>query len=303
MRARACRAAILAKHAKTAGTADKPANGAAKPAAPPAATAPKPSVATGAGTGAGAGAGEDAADDSNPIYGISTSGPPPDVRKTDTVLDAPPPAFDMFDVEQLEVTEEEKGTVKVSAKGSDDRREVANALVARNRKNMDDWDDVDGYYKATIGELVLDRYKILAVRGRGVFSTVVFCRDTKPQPTREGVMPPTVVAIKLIRNNDTMRRTAVKEIELLQALGHADKHGRHHIVRMYNSFEFRNHTCMVFEAMHMDLSEVRRQHVLHRVQQHIPTDRFLNVCGRCWRSLEPGLAFESTLCVSTPSSC
>ena len=56
---------------------------------------------------------------------------------------------------------------------------------------------------------------MLAVRGRGVFSTVVFCRDTKPAPSRDGTMPPSVVAIKLIRNNDTMRRTATKEIELL----------------------------------------------------------------------------------------
>lgn len=135
--------------------------------------------------------------------------------------------------------------------------------------------------QATVGELILDRYKVLAVRGRGVFSTVVFCRDTKPAPCRDGTMPPGVVAIKLIRNNDTMRRTATKEIELLmvrqppvhvrvvrtfdspprvigrgQTLANADKHNKHHMVRMFNSFEFRNHTCMVFEALHMDLNEV-----------------------------------------------
>jgi len=57
---------------------------------------------------------------------------------------------------------------------------------------------------------------VLAVRGRGVFSTVVFCRDTSPVPTREGIVPPSVVAIKIIRNNDVMRKAADKEMELLR---------------------------------------------------------------------------------------
>ena len=46
------------------------------------------------------------------------------------------------------MTAEEKESTQITAKGGDDRREVALALKKGGaHKNMDDWDDVEGYYK------------------------------------------------------------------------------------------------------------------------------------------------------------
>lgn len=60
---------------------------------------------------------------------------------------------------------------------------------------LDNWDDIEGYYKVILGELLNGRYHVQANLGRGMFSGVVRAVDNTTQK---------VVAIKLIRNNETM---------------------------------------------------------------------------------------------------
>lgn len=60
---------------------------------------------------------------------------------------------------------------------------------------LDDWDDPDGYYKVTLGELLDNRYHVQSNLGKGMFSGVVRATD---QRTKR------LVAIKIIRNNETM---------------------------------------------------------------------------------------------------
>jgi serine/threonine-protein kinase PRP4 len=68
------------------------------------------------------------------------------------------------------------------------------------RSGLDDnWDDAEGYYSYQLGELLDDRYEIMATHGKGVFSTVVRAKDTKAE-----LGEPEEVAIKIIRNNETM---------------------------------------------------------------------------------------------------
>jgi len=43
----------------------------------------------------------------------------------------------------------------------------------------DNADDADGYYRLRVGELIFDRYLVLGTRGKGVFSSVLYCKDTK----------------------------------------------------------------------------------------------------------------------------
>lgn len=50
-----------------------------------------------------------------------------------------------------------------------------------------------------IGEVLDGRYEVLSAHGSGVFSTVVRARDMKA-----GRNDPDEVAIKIIRNNETM---------------------------------------------------------------------------------------------------
>mmetsp|Transcript_20162 Transcript_20162/g.29924 ORF Transcript_20162/g.29924 Transcript_20162/m.29924 type:complete len:560 (-) Transcript_20162:1000-2679(-) len=87
-----------------------------------------------------------------------------------------------------------------------------------NRKRrLEDAQDAEGYYRAVLGEtLEIDTapetkipYKVLGVVGKGVFSTVLKCTNTKTSET---------VALKMIRNNETMARVAQDEVRFLQTL-------------------------------------------------------------------------------------
>ena len=60
---------------------------------------------------------------------------------------------------------------------------------------LDDWDDPEGYYKIILGELLDNRYHVQSNLGKGMFSGVVRATDQKTKR---------LVAIKLIRNNETM---------------------------------------------------------------------------------------------------
>lgn len=60
---------------------------------------------------------------------------------------------------------------------------------------LDDWDDPEGYYKVILGEFLDKRYQVQSNLGKGMFSGVVRALD---QETKR------LVAIKLIRNNETM---------------------------------------------------------------------------------------------------
>lgn len=60
---------------------------------------------------------------------------------------------------------------------------------------LDDWDDTEGYYRVRHRELLDNRYHVQESLGKGMFSSVVRATDSK---TRK------LVAIKLIRNNETM---------------------------------------------------------------------------------------------------
>jgi len=84
--------------------------------------------------------------------------------------------------------------------GTDGNKQSDDITVVRNSVSnpslLDNWDDPDGYYRVILGEMLDNRYHVYTNLGKGVFSTVVKAKDTKDND-RE-------VAIKIIRNNDTM---------------------------------------------------------------------------------------------------
>lgn len=110
----------------------------------------------------------------------------------------------------------------------------------------DDWNDQDGYYLAKIGEVMDDRYLVVEnVCGKGVFSNVVKCKDQKEKDE--------MVAIKVMRENDMMKKAAEKEIEILQLLNNNDRGNKRHCIRLLSTFYYRKHLCLVFECMWDDL--------------------------------------------------
>ncbi|EGD72211.1 CMGC/DYRK/PRP4 protein kinase [Salpingoeca rosetta] len=116
----------------------------------------------------------------------------------------------------------------------------------------DNHDDAEGYYRYKFSELLDARYKVYGYTGKGVFSNVVRARDIMQNDTP--------VAIKIIRNNDIMYKAAIKELEVIHKLQDKDPSGRYHCVRFLRSFRHKNHLCLVFEHMSMNLREVQRRY-------------------------------------------
>ena len=111
-------------------------------------------------------------------------------------------------------------------------------------------DDKDGYYKIRPGEMLDGRYQISSALGRGMFSGVARAIDTKTQTT---------VAIKIMRNNDALRKGGFTEIAILQKLNSADPENKKHVVQFERSFEYKGHLCMAFENLSLNLREVLKK--------------------------------------------
>ncbi|CDS11671.1 hypothetical protein LRAMOSA03934 [Lichtheimia ramosa] len=131
---------------------------------------------------------------------------------------------------------------------------VVNTAIPSMNHNpslLDNWDDAEGYYNVRIGEQLDNRYQTLANLGRGVFSAVVKARDMQ---TNEEV------AIKIIRNNETMYKAGMKELGFLKKLMEADPDNKKHCIRLLRHFEYRNHLCLVFESLSMNLRDVLKKY-------------------------------------------
>ena len=81
-----------------------------------------------------------------------------------------------------------------------------------------------------------------------MFSSVVRARD-KARANAE-------VAIKIIRNNDVTLKSGQKELEILRKLNDADPDDKYHCLRLHRHFSHRQHLCLVFESLSMNLREV-----------------------------------------------
>lgn len=65
---------------------------------------------------------------------------------------------------------------------------------------------------------------------------------------RHDLSPPAHLP-QVIRANETMYKAGQMERVILRKLSEADVEGKRHCIRMLGSFEYRNHLCLVFEAM------------------------------------------------------
>ncbi|KAH8200024.1 hypothetical protein TruAng_005800 [Truncatella angustata] len=111
-------------------------------------------------------------------------------------------------------------------------------------------DDKDGYYKIRIGEIMNGRYQVQATLGKGMFSGVARAVDITNKQ---------MVAIKMMRNNDALRKGGFTEIAILQKLNDSDPENRKHIVKFERHFEHKGHLCLAFENLSLNLREVLKK--------------------------------------------
>lgn len=109
------------------------------------------------------------------------------------------------------------------------------------------FDDDNGSYYKILHDHVCYRYEILEVIGKGSFGQVIRALDHKTNQH---------VAIKIIRNKKRFHHQALIEVRILDHLRKKDQDSSHNVVHMLDYFYFRNHLCIVFELMNLNLYEL-----------------------------------------------
>mmetsp|Transcript_22305 Transcript_22305/g.25833 ORF Transcript_22305/g.25833 Transcript_22305/m.25833 type:complete len:651 (+) Transcript_22305:782-2734(+) len=114
--------------------------------------------------------------------------------------------------------------------------------------NNNGWDDDNYDYIINSGELFYHgRYRIEERIGKGSFGQVVRVVDLNDNVE---------VAIKIIKSKKPFLMQSKTEIELLNHLNEKDTDDQHNIVRLITSFMYRNHQCLVFEMLSLNLYEL-----------------------------------------------
>ncbi|XP_053562566.1 dual specificity tyrosine-phosphorylation-regulated kinase 3 isoform X2 [Bombina bombina] len=113
--------------------------------------------------------------------------------------------------------------------------------------NNGGYDDDQGGYILVPHDHVAYRYEVLKVIGKGSFGQVAKVYDHKLHQH---------LALKMVRNEKRFHRQAAEEIKILEHLKKQDKTGGMNVIHMLESFTFRNHICMTFELLSMNLYEL-----------------------------------------------
>ncbi len=95
------------------------------------------------------------------------------------------------------------------------------------------------------------KYTIMDLLGQGTFGQVVKAQNVK---TRE------LVAVKIIKNQPAFFNQSMMEVTVLEMLNQKyDKGDKKHIVRMRDTFVFRQHLCIVVELLSLNLYDLIKQ--------------------------------------------
>ncbi|XP_024896868.1 dual specificity tyrosine-phosphorylation-regulated kinase 4 [Pteropus alecto] len=121
--------------------------------------------------------------------------------------------------------------------------------VAPEKFTRTSFDDEHGSYMKVLHDHVAYRYEVLEMIGKGSFGQVAKCLDHKNNE---------LVALKIIRNKKRFHHQALVELKILEALRRKDKDNTYNVVHMKDFFYFRNHLCITFELLGINLYELMK---------------------------------------------
>uniref|UniRef100_A0A673M617 non-specific serine/threonine protein kinase n=1 Tax=Sinocyclocheilus rhinocerous TaxID=307959 RepID=A0A673M617_9TELE len=110
----------------------------------------------------------------------------------------------------------------------------------------------DGDYQLVQHELLCslkNTYEVLDFLGRGTFGQVVKCWK---RGTNE------IVAVKILKNHPSYARQGQIEVGILARLS-SENADEHNLVRAFECFQHRSHTCLVFEMLEQNLYDFLKQ--------------------------------------------
>ncbi|VDD78731.1 unnamed protein product [Mesocestoides corti] len=130
------------------------------------------------------------------------------------------------------------------------RRRFWNCQVVPDSGQNYGFDDDQGSYIHTPHDYVAYRFEVLKILGKGSFGQVVEAFD---QMTR------TLVGLKMVRNESRFTKQAAEEICTSELLRDQDLDNSRNVVHFRKHFTFREHVCMTFELLNMNIYELIKQ--------------------------------------------
>ncbi|XP_061060644.1 dual specificity tyrosine-phosphorylation-regulated kinase 4 isoform X1 [Eubalaena glacialis] len=121
--------------------------------------------------------------------------------------------------------------------------------MAPDKFSKTSFDDKHGSYMKVLHDHIAYRYEVLEMIGKGSFGQVAKCLDHKNNE---------LVALKIIRNKKRFHHQALVELKILEALRRKDKDNTYNVVHMKDFFYFRNHLCITFELLGINLYELMK---------------------------------------------
>ena len=118
--------------------------------------------------------------------------------------------------------------------------------IKNNIGSNNGFDDERNDYKVQIGDQVAYRYEIMQQLGKGSFGQVFKVYDHKEKE---------MVALKIIRNKPRFHQQGAVEVKVLKTLKDHDKDDQSHIIHLKHYFCFREHLCITFELLSINLYE------------------------------------------------
>lgn len=116
------------------------------------------------------------------------------------------------------------------------------------------YDDDRSDYKLVSGDHIAYRYEILEILGKGSFGQVCKCIDHKTKQQ---------MALKIIRNQRRFHRQGKVEVKVLQHMKEQDKDSTAHCIHIDDCFIFREHLCITFELLSINLYELLKNNGFH----------------------------------------
>ncbi|XP_077025858.1 dual specificity tyrosine-phosphorylation-regulated kinase 4 isoform X2 [Tamandua tetradactyla] len=153
--------------------------------------------------------------------------------------------------------------------------EAEKLKVAPEKFSKTSFDDEHGSYIKVLNDHIAYRYEVLEMIGKGSFGQVVKCLDHKSNE---------LVALKIIRNKKRFHHQALVELKILDTLRRKDKDNTHNVVHMKDFFYFRNHLCITFELLGINLYELMKNNSFQGFSMSI-VRRFILSVLKCLQML------------------
>ncbi|XP_044750963.1 dual specificity tyrosine-phosphorylation-regulated kinase 2 isoform X2 [Coccinella septempunctata] len=137
------------------------------------------------------------------------------------------------------------------------------------------YDDESGSYNKVMHDHISYRYEILEVIGKGSFGQVIKALDH---------MTNKHVAIKIIRNKKRFHHQGLVEVRILDRIRKKDPDDNNNVIHMLEYFFFRNHLCISFELLSLNLYELIKKNNYQGFSLNL-TRRFAKSLLKCLRLL------------------